>query len=50
MIILTAGADNGEGDVDERIVFLMQSIESRDRQMAELVENGTKVDRLDSSR
>jgi DNA repair ATPase RecN len=35
--------------IDERIEFLMQSIESHDRQIAELVENGAKVDgRLDS--
>jgi hypothetical protein len=35
--------------IDERIEFLMQSIESHDRQMAELVENGARVDaRLDT--
>ena len=35
--------------IDERIAFLMQSIESHDRQIAELVEHGAKVDtRLDT--
>ena len=35
--------------IDERIEFLMQSIESHDRRIAELMEHGAKVDtRLDT--
>jgi hypothetical protein len=30
--------------IDERIEFLMQSIESHDRQIGELTENGAKLD------
>jgi|GEM_PF-2882514 len=35
--------------IDERLEFLMQSIESHDRQIGELTENGAKLDtRLDA--